>query len=302
MGLSGCADRLPDFHLTYPRETGERSRPAPVCCLLSPVAIPTPVRQMPTPPHSYAARLEQLAPLHVPEAEAERLWRDLSRHRRELLRRLGRDVGERVALLDFLLNVHPQRVDATIIETTALDAIERRAISDALTGLYDRGYFEHALKRELERCHRYGNPVSLLLLDLDGFKEINDEFGHRVGDKVLQAFGELILKHLRGADVPCRLGGDEFTIILSDTAQAEACTVAERFRADVESWFETHPVCGQFLEVTVSGGIATAPWDASGQDQVYALADRALYEAKRLGSNRIVTTSGTAHPGTPAAA
>jgi len=257
---------------------------------------------MTTPPHSYAARLEQLAHLHVPEAEAERLWRDLSRHRRELLRRLGRDVGERVALLDFLLNVHPQRVDATIIETTALDAIERRAISDALTDLYDRGYFEHALKRELERCHRHGNPVSLLLLDLDGFKEINDEFGHRVGDKVLQAFGELILKHLRGADVPCRLGGDEFTIILSDTAQAEACTVAERFRADVESWFETHPVCGQFLEVTVSGGIATAPWDASGQDQLYALADRALYEAKRLGSNRIVTTSGTAHPGTPAAA
>src|SRR2546425_4434069 len=110
------------------------------------------------------------------------------------------------------------------IETTALDAIERRAISDALTGLYDRGYFEHALKRELERCHRHGNPVSLLLLDLDGFKEINDEFGHRVGDKVLQAFGELILKHLRGADVPCRLGGDEFTIILSDTARSEEHT------------------------------------------------------------------------------
>src|SRR2546426_2334007 len=250
---------------------------------------------------SYAARLQQIAHLQVPEAEAQRLWREISRHRRELLRRLGRDVGRRVALLDFLLNIHPQHVDATIIETAALDAIERRAISDALTGLYDRGYFEHGLKRELERCHRYGNPVSLLLLDLDEFKEINDEYGHRVGDKVLQEFGDLIRKHLRGADVPCRLGGDEFAIILSDTAQAEAGTVAERFRADVAAWVETHPVCGQFLEGTVSGGIATAPSDAAGQDQLYALADRALYAAKRRGANRIVTTAGSAHPRTPAA-
>src|SRR3989442_14835327 len=98
--------------------------------------MPTPVRQMTTPPHSYAARLEQLAHLHVPEAEAERLWRDLSRHRRELLRRLGRDVGERVALLDFLPDVHPQRVAATLIKTTALDAIERRPLSAPPTGLY----------------------------------------------------------------------------------------------------------------------------------------------------------------------
>ena len=118
----------------------------------------TPRLQASAPTGSYAARLEQIAHLHVPETEAEQLWRQVSRHRRELLRRLGRDVGQRVALLDYLLNVHPHHVDATIIETTALDAIERRAISDALTGLYDRGYFEHGLKRELERCHRYGNP------------------------------------------------------------------------------------------------------------------------------------------------
>ena len=78
--------------------------------------------------------------------------------------------------------------------------------------------------------------------------------------------------------------------------------MAERFRADVESWFETRPVCGQFLEVTVSGGIATAPFDATSQEQLYALADGALYGAKRRGSNRIETTSGDAHPGTPAAA
>src|SRR5213594_4303928 len=190
--------------------------------------MPTPVRQMTTPPHSYAARLEQLAHLHVPEAEAERLWRDLSRHRRELLRRLGRDVGERVALLDFLLNVHPHHVDATIIETTALDAIERRAISDALTGLYDRGYFEHALKREVERCHRAGTSSSLLLLDLDEFREVNDAYGSRVGDRVLRSVGDLIRKHVRAADVPCRVRGDELAIILPDAPQLDARVAAER--------------------------------------------------------------------------
>src|SRR2546422_918650 len=176
------------------------------------VSMATPSSQASVPTGSYAARLEQIAHLHVPETEAEQLWRHVSRHRRELLRRLGPDVAPRVPLLD-----------------------------------------------------------------------------------------DLIRKHLRGADVPCRLGGDEFAIILSDTAQAEAGTVAERFRADVEAWFETHPVCGQFLEVTVSGGIATAPSDAAGQDQLYALAERALYEAKRRGSNRIVATAGLAPPGTPAA-
>src|SRR5256885_16600474 len=104
----------------------------------------------------YATRLQQIALPQVPEAEAQRLWREVSRHRRELLRRLGRDVGRRVALLDYLINIQPQHVDATIIETAALDAIERRAISDALTGLYDRGYFEHELSRGLRRCQHEG--------------------------------------------------------------------------------------------------------------------------------------------------
>lgn len=240
-----------------------------------------------------------MARLHFPESEAERLWRSVADHRRALLRRLGRDVGERVALLDYLLNVHRRRVDATIIETRALDAIQRRAVSDSLTGLYDRGYFELALKREMERCHRYRAPVSVLLLDLDGFKEVNDGSGHRVGDQVLQAFGELIRKHLRGADVPCRLGGDEFAIILSDTASVEARAVADRFCADVETWFRTHPVGARLLTVTVSGGIATAPFHAVGEDELYTAADAALYEAKRSGGNRVVTADGSSDPDAP---
>src|SRR3989441_12073951 len=133
-----------------------------------------------------AARLAQIAHLQLGGSEAEQLWRDASRHRRELRRRLGRDVGQRVAVLDYLTNIHPQDVDTAAIDAAALSAIERLVMSDALTGLYDRGYFEHALKREVDRCHRSGASSSLLLVDVDEFKELNDEYGCRVGDRVLR--------------------------------------------------------------------------------------------------------------------
>lgn len=162
-----------------------------------------------TRPRSYATRIRQLAYLELEEPKAEELWRNVARHRRELYRCLDRDVGQRVALLDYILNVRPQLVEPTIIETTTLEAIKRDAISDSLTGLYNRHYFDGALRREAERCHRYGVTASLLLLDLDEFKEVNDEYGHRVGDKVLRLVGGLILKHVRAADVPCRYRGDD---------------------------------------------------------------------------------------------
>lgn len=238
---------------------------------------------------SFSARLRDLANIEMEELQAEELWRSVARHRRELLRLLTRDVGQRVALLDYVVNIRPQVVEPTIIENTALEAIKRDATSDGLTGLYNRHYFDSALKREVERCLRYGVSSSLVLLDLDEFKEINDEYGHRVGDKVLQALGSLIVKHLRAADVPCRYGGDEFAIILSDTAQPEALMVAERIRADVEASFEKRPLCGQFLEVSVSGGIATLPLDATSPEQLFIMADGALYEAKNAGANRIAT-------------
>ena len=234
--------------------------------------------------------------LELDEAQAEALWRNVVRHRRELFRRLARDVGQRVALLDYISNVRPQLVEPTIIEATVLDAIKRDAISDSLTGLYNRHYFDGALRREAERCHRYGVSSSLLLLDLDEFKEINDEYGHRVGDAVLQEIGGLILKHVRAADVPCRFGGDEFAVIFSDTPQPEAFTVAERIRADVEASFERTSVRGNFLEVTISGGLATLPLDAETPEQLFILADGALYEAKNAGSNRIATVPGGTRP------
>ena len=119
---------------------------------------------------------------------------------------------------------------------------------------------------------------------------------------MLRSVGDLIRKHVRAADVPCRVRGDELAIILPDAPQLDARVVAERFREEVESWFEANAVCGHFLEVTVSGGIATAPLDATGPEHLFVQAERALCHAKRAGANRIVIAADLGEPHTPAAA
>jgi diguanylate cyclase (GGDEF)-like protein len=236
----------------------------------------------------YATRLRQLARLDVEESEAKELWREAARHRRVLQRRLGRDVGQRVALLDYIVNVRRQVMEPQIIDRSTLEAIEYRAIADSVTGLYNRHYFETELNREVERGRRYGSYLSLLLLDLDQFKQINDGEGHAAGDRVLQRVGGLIRLHVRAADVPCRYGGDEFAVILPDSPASDARFVAERIRASIESAFEHEPIGDRVLRVTCSGGIATLTADFTGPHLLFGAADRALYFAKSEGGNRIV--------------
>lgn len=241
-------------------------------------------------------RLEGISDLGLPKREARQLWRQSVRHRRALVRALGRDVGARVALLDYLLNVRAETIDAMVVDKSALGSLHHQAISDVLTDLYDRRYFDQALRRESERCRRYGTPVSVLLFDLDDFKDVNDRFGHQAGDEVLRQMGDLIRAHVRGADIPCRVGGDEFAVILTDTPQPDALRMAQRLRTGVATWFEKHEVHGHMLHVTLSGGLATMPLDAEGAEELYAGADRALYEAKRRGANQV---SAVASPDDP---
>jgi diguanylate cyclase (GGDEF)-like protein len=251
----------------------------------------------------YSARLKQLARLDVEEADAEHLWRAMTRHRRELVRLLGRDVGQQVALLDYVINIRPRLEQPQIIEKTALEAIEQLAVEDALTGLFNRRHFESELTRESERCRRYGGWLSLLVLDLDHFKAINDERGHRAGDRVLQAVGSVVLHHVRTPDIPCRCGGDEFAVILPDTPESDALAVAERIRSAIESslgngsGFATGPSpdgdATRGLMVTASAGVASLNAGASSPERLFMDADGALYRAKREGGNRVVVAPST---------
>lgn len=161
--------------------------------------------------------------------------------------------------------------------------LERQAATDFLTGLYSRSFFEATLQREVSASLRYRHPTSLLLLDLDDFKPVNDTYGHLAGDELLRRFGELLRAQCRQSDWPARYGGEEFAVILTHTDQEGARRAAERLQAAVSQ--DPWEVEGAALSLTVSIGSATCPADATDVEGLLRAADAALYAAKRAGKN-----------------
>jgi diguanylate cyclase (GGDEF)-like protein len=221
----------------------------------------------------FSATLHLLAHLPLPEAEAERTFRGLLDHREQLVRSLGRDPGLCVVALDYLSNVNKLLAHPTIVEAEQLEKTERSAITDDLTRLYNRRHFVRALSLEVRRSRRYGLRMSLLMLDLDAFKLLNDRHGHLLGDLVLQRVGSILRRVVREADVPCRFGGEEFAVILPETDRLGAYAVAERIRRGVLRGFETRPVAGAWVETSLSGGIASFPDDGADPAALIARAD-----------------------------
>jgi len=239
----------------------------------------------------FARRLQELAHLALSEAEAERQWRAIARHRRNLSDRLGRDAGQEVATLDYFLNISPRLAQPTVIERSTLAQIEHNAMMDGLTGLFNRRFLEASLWREVRRGQRHRTMVSLLLLDPDGFKATNDRFGHRVGDLALQALGEVIRRDVRAVDVPCRYGGDEFAVVLPDTDPSNARVAAERISVDAGRYFTEHMVAGCYLALTLSIGVATCGERCATVETLLQAADQALCQAKTAGGNRVIAES-----------
>ena len=167
-----------------------------------------------------------------------------------------------------------------------LDKVNYMAITDALTGLYNRRRFHDTLTSEYERAKRYGAPFSLIMLDIDHFKKINDSVGHSVGDAVLKEVSGILLKSIRDIDTAARYGGEEFMIILPNTDKVHARIVAERMRLAIEN----HAFADIDQKVTVSIGISGMPDDKiDNEEKLIRCADFAMYRAKQLGRNRTVT-------------
>ncbi len=164
-----------------------------------------------------------------------------------------------------------------------------RATRDALTGLHNRGYFDEALPRAVAQAARYQHPLSVLLVDTDHFKEINDTHGHMVGDRVLKLVAELLAEHARAADTVCRYGGDEFVVILSSADAISAAAFAERFRRRLRDRAEVALSSGT-VAITATVGVATFLEDAAVRtaEDLLQLADHRLYQGKRAGRNRVV--------------
>jgi two-component system cell cycle response regulator len=162
------------------------------------------------------------------------------------------------------------------------------AITDSLTGLHNRRYMESHLGTLVQEAASRGKPLSLLVLDIDYFKSINDNYGHDAGDDVLREFATRVRKSIRGIDLACRLGGEEFVVVMPETDLAVAAVVAERIRRKIAGEpFSIHKGTGS-VDVTISIGIAGLTEADDGADTIIKRADQALYRAKRDGRNRVV--------------
>jgi two-component system, cell cycle response regulator len=165
------------------------------------------------------------------------------------------------------------------------------AVVDPLTGLNNRRYMQSHLASFCTEGVNSGRPFSLMILDIDHFKQVNDGFGHDAGDEVLQEFAARIRKSIRGIDMACRSGGEEFVVLMPDTMPEIAFKVAERIRQKVEKQPFKINAGKRYLNVTVSIGVTGFTHGHTTGDAIMKRADEALYRAKREGRNRVVQTA-----------
>ena len=185
------------------------------------------------------------------------------------------------------INTFATRLDAAYKELESTNArLKETSFKDEVTGLYNRRFFSLRLEEELSRYRRFNHPVSVVLLDLDSFKAVNDEFGHMVGDDTLREVSQILMKHSRGINVVSRYGGDEFAVLLVETSKAGARLYADRIREVVAKYPFSH---GKVI--TASFGVASLPDDEAGTaEDLFRAADEALYAAKRAGKNQVAAT------------
>ena len=191
-----------------------------------------------------------------------------------------------IGLLGLLLAFYTQHGNVQVERAYSahLEGLSQRlrslAYQDSLTELYNHRYFYEQLAHEVERANRYGHPVSVILLDLDKFKEVNDTYGHLMGDKLLSLIGKVINEQVRGADIAARYGGDEFAIILPDTRKAAAQATAEKLAKAIASG-RTNAGQSAGVRVSASCGVASCPDEARTVSGLLQLADDRVYESKK---------------------
>ncbi len=219
----------------------------------------------------------------------------LNRVTKVALARAETELGQR-KLIEEALNVANQKLSQRVEEVEYLQQeLREQALRDSLTGLYNRRYLNDALDRELVRAKRDRSPLSLLMIDVDHFKKVNDTHGHHVGDKILAQLATLLTTHARGSDIVCRYGGEEFLVLMPGTGEDFARSRAEEIRQ------KSALLIGQMEErvvhVTLSIGIAVYPAHGENWEEVVRKADNALYQSKHEGRNCVTVWNGEVRGG-----
>jgi diguanylate cyclase (GGDEF)-like protein len=227
--------------------------------------------------------------LDLRESQSLQLWEEMLTRRRELSERIGRPISLKTVLMDVLSSTGMIRVPV-VLEYDEFKKLQVSAVTDPLTGLYNRRLFAETFEKELNRARRYGLPLGIVILDLHRFKEVNDKYGHPRGDEVLRAAAATLQKALRTSDSAFRIGGDEFALLLPQTDAAQALALSRR----IETVFaETLQPLQLAFTVTIDHGVATFPQDGEQSDQLIHVADERLYRLKHANHKR------TAEPTVP---
>lgn len=226
-----------------------------------------------------------LAGITVSTEKCAMHWEKTLLHRQKLTNLLGRNVDFITALCDYLQSSTKFLSHPRLVEASHYENVLHETINDKLTGLFNRPYHDEAFIQQISLAKRYQEPFSILFLDVDNFKTVNDTYGHLAGDTALQAIAGVILKEKRDSDIASRFGGEEFVILMPHTDNVSAYIFAERLRKQVESLDILYR--DQTFKLTVSGGIASYPFNTDDPKELLQMADSAVYLAKGAGKNNI---------------
>ena len=230
----------------------------------------------------YSYLIDILCDIEIDKSEAKKHFENICAHKKSMEEALGRAVGFRVGMLDYFLNEKHKLQNPKVMELEEYENRLRLADIDELTGLYNRRFFDKSVSTELQRSKRYNMTFSIMFLDLDDFKKINDNYGHRQGDQVLRNFAEIISQLIRAEDVAARYGGEEFIILIPQTDSYNAQVLYNRIKEALDTFPFEHGI-----QVTVSAGIAEYPKHGTEMSSLVENADRALYFSKGSGKNKV---------------
>jgi diguanylate cyclase (GGDEF)-like protein len=230
--------------------------------------------------------------LDLRETQCLQLWEEMLTRRMELSKQLARPISLKTVLMDVLSSAGLLRVPV-VLEYDDFKKLQRNAVTDPLTGLYNRRLFGEYFEKELNRARRYGLPLGIVILDLHRFKEVNDSYGHPRGDDVLKAAAVTFQKALRTSDSAFRIGGDEFALLLPQTDPDQALALSRRVETVFAEIIQPLKIT---ISVTMDHGVANYPQDGDQSDQLIHVADERLYRLKHANHTRPSDSASTRSP------